>query len=452
MSSLNVIHDQKRRSFLKLGAAAALSLPLPIIFTSRARAYTNEPNGREVVFGFNVPQTGAYADTGADELRAFALAVKHLNGDGDGGMLNTFSSSALQGNGVNGKKVAFVTGDTQTKSDAAHASTKRMIEKDGAIMISGGVSTGTALAMQQACEAAGIVNMAGVLQGSRFTNDFAFRHFLDAEISAAALAPTLSAQFGTNRSVYHITSDYLSGYVLEEANTRSTENLGWRTVGSSAVPLGSADVSSAITDFLNKRADVIYINQYERALANTLVEIDKFGLRSQRINGNEPLIVAPLLTRYVAKAAGDYIQGVIGTVNWDWTLQGEGSSAFVRSFGAEYGIPPTQAAHTCYCQTLLYADAAQRAGTFDPVGVREALLGTPFQGLGTGQSFFRREDHQCVKDVFVVEGKQHQSSDFAFYNILNICPSCGTNGPETCSKNACAQGYECCSGTCKKKC
>ncbi|NIQ12701.1 MAG: branched-chain amino acid ABC transporter substrate-binding protein, partial [Gammaproteobacteria bacterium] len=68
---------------------------------------------------FNVPQTGAYADEGADELRAYKLAVKHLNGEGDGGMLNTMKPLSLKGNGINGKKVAFTTGDTQTKSDAA---------------------------------------------------------------------------------------------------------------------------------------------------------------------------------------------------------------------------------------------------------------------------------------------------------------------------------------------
>ena len=100
------------------------------------------PTGSTVTLGFNVPQSGAYADEGADELRAYQLAVKHLNGEGDGGMLGTFSSKALKGNGILGKKVAYVTGDTQTKSDAARASAKRMIEKDGAIMITGGSSSG----------------------------------------------------------------------------------------------------------------------------------------------------------------------------------------------------------------------------------------------------------------------------------------------------------------------
>ena len=52
-----------------------------------------------MTLGFNVPQTGAYADEGMDELRAYQLAVEHLNGEGDGGLLATFSSKELTGAG-----------------------------------------------------------------------------------------------------------------------------------------------------------------------------------------------------------------------------------------------------------------------------------------------------------------------------------------------------------------
>ena len=89
-----------RRGLLKTGAVAGAGLALPTIFTSRASAFTNEPKADTVTFGFTVPQTGPYADEGADELRAFQLAVKHLNGQGDGGLLQTFSSKALTGAGI----------------------------------------------------------------------------------------------------------------------------------------------------------------------------------------------------------------------------------------------------------------------------------------------------------------------------------------------------------------
>jgi len=85
-----------RRRLLKTSAAASAGIAAPTIFTSQmARAYTNEPKGGTVTLGFNVPQTGPYAEEGLDELRAQELAVEHINGMGDGGALNTFSSKAL---------------------------------------------------------------------------------------------------------------------------------------------------------------------------------------------------------------------------------------------------------------------------------------------------------------------------------------------------------------------
>jgi ABC-type branched-subunit amino acid transport system substrate-binding protein len=159
---------------LKVSTAAGVGLAMPTIFTSASWAgghsgFTNAPTGSTVTLGFNVPQTGAYADEGADELRAYKLAVDHLNGVGDGGMLNTFSSKVLDGTGILGKKVTYVTGDTQTKSDAARASARSMIEKDGAIMITGGSSSGVAVAVQALCQEAGVIFMAGLTHSNDTT-------------------------------------------------------------------------------------------------------------------------------------------------------------------------------------------------------------------------------------------------------------------------------------------
>ena len=71
--------DVSRRGVLKTSAVAGAGLAVPTIFTAQsAAAFTNEPTGSSVTLGFNVPQTGPYADEGADELRAYELAVEHL--------------------------------------------------------------------------------------------------------------------------------------------------------------------------------------------------------------------------------------------------------------------------------------------------------------------------------------------------------------------------------------
>ncbi len=417
-----------RRTLLKGSAALGVGLATPTIFSSQAWAagYTNEPKGSTVTFGFNVPQTGAYADEGADELRAYELAVEHINGGGDGGMLNTFSSKELKGNGVNGKKVVFVTGDTQTKSDAARASAKRMIEKDGAVMITGGSSSGVAIAVQGLCQDAGVIFMAGLTHSNDTTGKDkranGFRHFFNTEMSGAALGPVLKNAFGSERTAYHLTADYTWGWSQEGSIKKYTEQLGWKTAAAVRTPLGAGDFSQYITPVLNSGADVLVLNHYGRDMVNSLSQAVQFGLRDKQVNGKDFAIVVPLYSRLMAQGAGENVKGIFGSTNWHWSLQDEGSKAFVKSFGQKYGFPPSQAAHTTYCQALLYADACQRAGTFMPSGVGAALEGFKFDGLGNGPTEYRAEDHQCFKDVLVVKGKENPSSKYDVLEVVEVTP------------------------------
>ena len=423
-----------RRGVIQTGAAAGAGLALPTILTAGSHAgFTNAPTGSKVTLGFNVPQTGAYADEGADELRAYELAVEHLNGGGDGGMLSTFSSKSLNGTGILGKKVEYVTGDTQTKPDAARASARSMIEKDGAIMITGGSSSGVAVAVQSLCQEAGIIFMAGLTHSNDTTGKDkkanGFRHFFNSYMSGAALAPILASNYGTDRKAYHLTADYNWGYTTEEAVRTSTEAMGWETVAAVKTPLAQTDFSSYIAPVLGSGADVLVLNHYGGNMVNSLTSAVQFGLRAAEANGKNFEIVVPLYSRLMAKGAGKNVAGIFGSTNWHWSLENvagskyAGSNAFVQSFGTKYGFPPSQAAHTVYCQTLLYADAVQRAGSFNPCAVAEALEGFEFDGLGNGPTVYRAADHQCIKDVLVVKGKENPENDFDLLEIVDVTPA-----------------------------
>ncbi|WP_163846248.1 substrate-binding protein [Pseudooceanicola aestuarii] len=427
-----------RRGLMKTGAIGGAGLAVPTIFTSNVWAashtgFTNAPQGDTVTLGFNVPQTGPYADEGADELRAFQLAVEHLNGGGDGGMMQTFSSQKLQGNGIMGKKVEFVTGDTQTKSDAARASAKSMIEKDGAVMISGGSSSGVAVAVQSLCQEAGVIFMSGLTHSNDTTGKDkkanGFRHFFNAYMSAAALAPVLESLYGADRKAYHLTADYTWGWTQQESIQAASEAMGWETVENVLTPLAQTDFSSYIAPVLNSGADVLVLNHYGGNMVNSLTNAVQFGLRDKEVNGKNFEIVVPLYSELMARGAGANIKGIPGSQNWDWKLENQmgdryrGTNAFVQSFGEKYGFPPSQAAHTCYAQTLLYADAVERAGSFNPCAVAEALAGFEFDGLGNGPTLYRADDHQCFKDVVVVRGKENPENEFDLVEIVEVTPA-----------------------------
>jgi branched-chain amino acid transport system substrate-binding protein len=428
MSEFN--EDNGRRKALKAGLVLGAGLAAPsLIYTRNAWAanFRNDPTSKKtVMLGFNVPLTGAYADEGADELRAFKLAARHLNGEGDGGMMKTFKPSRLKGNGILGKKVEYVSGDDQTKADAARASAKRMIEKDGVIMFSGGSSSATAIACQALAQEMGIIFMNGLTHSNDTTmkdrRRYGFRHFFNAYMSGQALAPILGKEFGKDRRAYHLTADYTWGWTQEESIKAATEKLGWKTVKAVRTPLGAGDFSQYLTPVLNSGADVLILNHYGKDMVNSLAQAVQFGMRDKQVNGKQFEIVVPLYSRLMVQGAGDAAKGILGTANWHWTLKDEATKAFAKSFGNEYGFPPSQAAHTCYVQTLLYANACEMAGTFYPPEVIKALEGFKFDGMGNGPTEYRAGDHQCMKDVLVMRGVQKPSNKFSLLEVVQVVP------------------------------
>ena len=156
-------------------------------------------------------------------------------------------------------------------------------------------------------------------------------------------------------------------------------------------------------------------------MVNSLTNAVNFGMRDMQKNGKNLEIVVPLYSRLMAKGAGSAnIDGVLGTSGWNWALEDDGSKAFVDAFVAEYGFPPSQAAHTCYVQTLLYANACEMAGTFYPPAVIKALEDFEFTGAGNGSTLYRGADHQCIKSMLVMQGKSPsaRSSDFDYLKVV----------------------------------
>jgi branched-chain amino acid transport system substrate-binding protein len=437
MSDQNEDSDNKgqgltRRDFLKTTSASALvagTAPTFFIRNAWARdALGNFPvKGKTARFGFNVPQTGSYADEGADELRALKLAVEHINSGG--GMLETLSPMSLTGQGVLGKKIEYVTGDTQTDPDAARTSARRMIERDGVIMFCGSSSSAVAIAQQHLAQEMAVVYMSGLTHSNDTTGKdrrrYGFRHFFNAYMTGKALAPLLAKEYGKDRRAFHLTADYTWGHTTHASMKEFTEAEGWTTVNNIMTPLGSSDFSQFLTAALNSDADVLVLNHYGQDMVNSLTQAVQFGMKGQEKNGKKMEIVVPLYSRLMADGAGaDNIEGVYGTTAWSWTQDDLGSNAFTQAFKAEYGFPPSQAAHTCYVQTLQYADACERAGTFYPPEVIKALEGHEFDGGGTGPSYYREGDHQCFKDMLVVQGKgpSAKEGEFDLLNVVETVP------------------------------
>ena len=369
-------------------------------------AIGNYPVGEDTVtYGFNVPQSGSYSQEGADELRGYNLAVKHLNNGG--GWVDDWED--LSGDGVLGRTVESVEGDTATDAASARQEADRMISRDEAIMVTGGSSSAVAIAVQELCQQEKVQFMACLTHSNETTGSscvrYTQREVFNAFMTGQSIAPVLQEEYGEDLNFYQLYADYTWGQSVEQSMRQFLEGVGWNEVDSVPTSLGTSDYQSFLTDVPTDEVDVLILAHYGLDAANSLPQAREQGL------DEEMELVVPLYNRLMANAASDSIQGVFGTADWNWQLDEEFSRTFVEAFEAEYGQVPSYVARLAYTQALQYSAAVERAETFYPPEVIRELEDYEYDNAGLGEELSRACDHQAQRDVLVVQGAEEQTGD-----------------------------------------
>ncbi|QLG60544.1 substrate-binding protein [Halorarum salinum] len=372
--------------------------------------------GDTVTFGFNVPTTGPYSSEGEDELRAYQLAVEHLNNGG--GWVDDFGD--LSGDGVLDYEVDYVEGDTATDADTARESASRMIERDDVIMFSGGSSSATAIAMQGLAQEERVLFMCCLTHSNDTTGKdcqrYGFREMFNAYMTGQALAPVVTEDYGSDLSFYQLYADYSWGQTQQESMRMFFEEAGWSEVDSVATPLGESDYQSYLSEAASSGADALFLNHYGLDGANSLSQAVEAGI------DQDMEIVMPLYNRPMAQGASQAIEGIYGTIAWDSQIDNGPSNTFTEAFGEAYnGRVPSGPAQIAYAQTLQYAAAAERAGTFYPPEVISQLEGYEYDNIGMGAETMRACDHQAQRDIPIVRGlPESEQGDGQFFEVVNV--------------------------------
>lgn len=364
---------------------------------------------KELVVGLNVPLTGPYSDQGADQLRAYRLAIEEINAHG----------------GVMGMHLKESVGDDETKPPTAVANAERMIDRDGAVMITGGSSTGTAVAVSAKCQAKNTIFMATLTHGDETTGSgchkVTFRRYNNAHMSAQALAKTLLTKYGTG-TWFHIVADYTWGWSVRDNIRAVVEAKGAKTVKVVLLPLGTTDYSSALSQAQAAKPDVLVITEFGKDMVNCLNQAAQFGLTKSS------KILVPLADEYMAKGTGDNFAGVVTTAPYYYKYYYEKnpmSKRFIDTFRAKYGVPPSNGAENAYMDIYLWKGAVERAGSPTAAGVASKLEGYKFTVTKEPNEYYRTWDHQGISSCMVLEGvplAERGGDVFAYAKVLEVHP------------------------------
>lgn len=440
-----------RRRFLKTAAGTAAGAMSGSLFglgmSSTAFAETARPplgtwpkgsQGDTVFVGLGAPLTGPYSPDGVDLKQGYELALDQINkGEGIGAHWDTMAGKK----GVLGKKVIWDLGDTETDPNTAVQLMTRYIQQNNAVLISGGTSSSTSVALAKLGQRAKVLFFAGV-SGSNATTDkdcqrYSFRSQNPAYMVGAALAPVLAEKIGKKMKAVYLVPDYTYGHSLADSTAKATEAVGWTTVQKVVCPVGASDYSPYLINIANSGADVFVNTCYSGDSVNSSKQAQEFGiLKKMRM-------VVPNISPFQAKSLGPEIMGgVYGTLPFWWKMaeMNELAKIFVTTYEQRYGSKPRWAAHAGYLQMFLWAEAVNRAGTFYPPEIIKTLEKEKHMQTTLGEFYYRACDHQGIRGVPVVVGKRkdEMKGKDDYYHILHVTPGEKVSVP--CSALQCKMG------------
>ena len=419
-----------RRGLLQAGGGLVAASALPRF----ARAAEDQPpigtwpagsSGPSVFIGISVPRTGTYAVQGEDELKGYMLAVEHINNGNP--LIKAISPKTTKG--VLGKEVKYGVADSEANPNTAVQEQSRFINDNKAVLITGSTSSAVAVALNKLAQREKVLYVTGITGSNDTTGKdcvrYGFRQCFYGQTAAAALGPVLIKALGRDKKAAYLTPDYTYGHTVQHSmQDYLGKNGGWTMVTNQVAPLGAPDYSSYLLNIANSGADVLLNVNWGHDAVLSIEQAQRFGILPKM------KLVIPYQVPFLTKEVGPQIMaGVYAATDFWWTLEDKYPLAkmFVTAFNQKYGYKPEWGANNSYMQFALWADAVERAGTFYPPAVIKAYEAGHHNDSTVGDVYFRAEDHELVRPVIIVRGKEPAAmkSPDDYWEVEEVVPGAG---------------------------
>jgi len=367
-----------RRHFLKLSLAAGLAAQPVFTFAKSDDLLVACPTAMSGTFS----AIGKYSDLG------IKLAVE-------------------QQGSVQGRTLKYRMIDTEAKPATAVRRVQEAIQQDGVRFFPGALLSAESLAMSKEIHKSGglLITNAGAdeLTGVE-CNRSTFRWALPTYSIIQGSARPLIELLPQAKRWYTITPQYVFGEDLLRNAKALFQEKGIEHVGNSYHSLTEREFSGHLTNALASKADVLFLLNYGAQASDALRQAISFGLKEKMT-----IIVAAASGLEQFESLGtDICDGVyFGAVYWH-TIDTAFNRTFVEQVRAKFGISPNYSLAAPYINMRMLIDAMDKAKSTEPREVIGALEGMVFEGL-TGTEEVRREDHQVLRDFYLIKGKSKQN-------------------------------------------
>ena len=358
----------------------------------------------EVVrLGLIMDMSGPFSDiTGSGSVAAARMAVEDFGG------------KAL------GKPVEVLSADHQNKPDIAAARAREWFAANGLDAILDVTASAPALAVM---EVGKINNKIVMLSGPgalRITNEAcgpAVVHYAYDTYALSHGTGAASVRQGYD-TWFFVTADYAFGHELERDTREVVTANGGKVLGSTRVPLNTADFSSFLLQARASRAKAIGLANSGTDATNAIKQAGEFGLT----RGGQKLVGLLIYINDVHSLGLQAAQGMLLTEGFYWDMNDE-TRAWSRRFFERTGKMPNMSQAGVYSSAMHYLKAVEAAGTDETAAVMRAMKATPVNDFFARNGRIR-EDGRMVHDMYLFEVKQpsESSGPWDLYKLVRTIP------------------------------
>ena len=304
------------------------------------------------------------------------------------------------GGGILGRKVEYVTMDTQTTPGVAKALAIKAIDDD-VFAVFGPVFTGSVVVSAAETRRAEIPNFTAAAGASvtQQGNPYIFRTGFSQAMSMPKVARYIAQGLKAKSiAVIYVNNDF--GKPGRDAVTKALEPYGVKVVADVSTDPGQVDMSGPIVRARQANADAIFVYLNEEESARALRELRKQGW-AKPIVGDVTLI-----SQKVIELAGDAANGVVGHSEMTADAPVPSIKAVRAKFEKEYGFTPDHNGIKGYIGLYMLKAATEKVGKFDRVAVAKALHNatiTTKQEPGVLLDVAIDENGDIDRDSFLVE-------------------------------------------------
>ena len=306
--------------------------------------------------------TGALSTFGVSSVQGLHLAVDQMNASG----------------GVLGRPIDLVVEDNGSKAGESATITRKFISQDKVAAILGDLTSSATMEAAPLAQAAKIPMLTPSATNVAITKigDYIFRScFIDPFTGRIMAKFSLDTLHATRAMVMtDVKQDYSVG--LADAIRQYFVDNGRGTLSALSYSSGDTNFRTQLTAVRMARPDVVFLPGYYTEVGLILRQARQLGITCPFVGGegwDSPALI---------QVAGKSADGNFYTNHFSAADPDPGVQKFVQAYRARFGSVPDALAALWYDGARLLTQAVQRAGSTDPVKIRDALATTrDFHGV-----------------------------------------------------------------------